>query len=522
LDLATKDFSHSLFHSINKDDSKINFLIGSRKFSEGWSSWRVSSMGLLNMGKSEGAQVIQLFGRGVRLKGKDMSLKRSTCYGKALETKHTKIEQLSIFGLKANYMEVFRKYLDDEGVTSGEMLDFVLPTIKDTEYKSKKLKVLRLRDDKDFKREEKRDLVLVTKTAITNKVIVNFYAKAQVIGVIASNDYITKPDTYSFTVKDLSFVDFDRVFLEIIRYKNERNYFNLNIDKDNLKKFVQSSDWYTLEVPKEYFKITKFEDYKKIEDTFIALLKKYCDEFYRYNKNDWEKDFLVYKEIENDDSNFVDKYKISLEDNSENSDIIERIKNLEIDLKKGKLPSNIELGYFKSFVSNVHLYNPLLFKDGRVSKVKISPIELNVGEIKFVQDLEEYLNKNSVANAEIFLLRNKSKVGIGFFEDGGFYPDFILWILKDTKQYINFCDPKGIRNLNPKTDPKINFHKSLKEKEVALADTTIVLNSFIISNTPFNKIQDLHSDISKVEMDTKNVLFQDDSGYINAMFRKIL
>lgn len=186
------------------------------------------------------------------------------------------------------------------------------------------------------------------------------------------------------------------------------------------------------------------------------------------------------------------------------------------------MPKNIGLNYFKSFVSNTHLYNPLLFKDGRFSKIKIAPIELNDGEIKFVEDLEEYLNKNPIENSEIFLLRNKSKAGIGFFEDGGFYPDFILWILKDGKQYINFCDPKGIRNLNPKNDPKINFHKSLKDKEAKLADSSIVLNSFIISNTPFNKIQDLHSDITKIEMDTKNVIFQNENGYINTMFSKIL
>ncbi len=50
----------------------------------------------------KGAKVIQLFGGGVRLKGKAMSLKRSTYYGKTLETKYTKVEQLNIFGLKAN------------------------------------------------------------------------------------------------------------------------------------------------------------------------------------------------------------------------------------------------------------------------------------------------------------------------------------------------------------------------------------------------------------------------------------
>jgi len=122
------------------------------------------------------------------------------------------------------------------------------------------------------------------------------------------------------------------------------------------------------------------------------------------------------------------------------------------------------------------------------------------------------------------LLRNKSKVGIGFFEDGGFYPDFIMWILKDTKQYISFIDPKGIRNLNPNKDPKINFYKSIKEKEKKQGDTNIILNSFIISNTEFSTISDLHSNITKKELENKNVLFQQDdkSSYINEMFNRIL
>ncbi|MBK7767979.1 MAG: hypothetical protein IPI44_19140, partial [Sulfuritalea sp.] len=69
--IATGDseFSGSLFHEINTPQSTVNLLIGSKKFTEGWSSWRVSTMGLMNVGKGEGAQIIQLFGRGVRLKG---------------------------------------------------------------------------------------------------------------------------------------------------------------------------------------------------------------------------------------------------------------------------------------------------------------------------------------------------------------------------------------------------------------------------------------------------------------------
>src|SRR5690606_41365579 len=69
LHVAEREFAGSLFHELDKPHSAINVLIGSKKFTEGWSSWRVSTMGLMNVGRSEGAQIIQLFGRGVRLKG---------------------------------------------------------------------------------------------------------------------------------------------------------------------------------------------------------------------------------------------------------------------------------------------------------------------------------------------------------------------------------------------------------------------------------------------------------------------
>ena len=57
--------AESLFNNINTFDSPINILIGAKKFIEGWDSWRVTAMGLLNIGRQEGSQIIQLFGRGV-------------------------------------------------------------------------------------------------------------------------------------------------------------------------------------------------------------------------------------------------------------------------------------------------------------------------------------------------------------------------------------------------------------------------------------------------------------------------
>ena len=86
LDCETREFgTSSLFTKINNEESTINILIGSKKFSEGWSSWRVSAMGLMNVGRSEGSEIIQLFGRGVRLKGFKYSLRHRTRFLQCIE-----------------------------------------------------------------------------------------------------------------------------------------------------------------------------------------------------------------------------------------------------------------------------------------------------------------------------------------------------------------------------------------------------------------------------------------------------
>ncbi len=41
----TREFSNSLFRHLNEESSSVNVLIGSKKFTEGWNSWRVSTMG---------------------------------------------------------------------------------------------------------------------------------------------------------------------------------------------------------------------------------------------------------------------------------------------------------------------------------------------------------------------------------------------------------------------------------------------------------------------------------------------
>ena len=52
--------TESLFRNINEKSSKINMLVGSRKFTEGWNSYRVSTMVFFNFAREEGSLAIQL------------------------------------------------------------------------------------------------------------------------------------------------------------------------------------------------------------------------------------------------------------------------------------------------------------------------------------------------------------------------------------------------------------------------------------------------------------------------------
>ena len=151
--------------------------------------------------------------------------------------------------------------------------------------------------------------------------------------------------------------------------------------------------------------------------------------------------------------------------------------------------------------------------------VKISPVALNLGEQTFVRDVRSYYNEHkqdTLAGKELYLLRNESRKGIGFFEANNFYPDFILWVNDGERQHVTFIDPKGIRNLHRLEDPKIQLHKLLKtEVEPQLGDANITLDSFIISNTPYEEVS-FWGD--QQDFKKNHVIFQADDKYVSELF----
>ncbi len=534
MSITSKDFSNSLFKTINNTTSNLNILIGSKKFSEGWSSWRVSTMGLMNIGKKEGSQIIQLFGRGVRLKGYDFCLKRSNSIkDKNLESKYQAIETLNIFGLKADYMKAFKEYLKDEGVPTDEIETFVLPLIYDNTYKTKKLKVLDIRADKKdrFKVEEKLDLEYVQTTTIHKRVVHSLYKPVDEIASLSKSGNKLELTVAKLEDAHLSFISIDNLFFALQQFKNEKGWSNLNISKTNIQELLRTNDWYNLYAPEKVMEISSFKRLAYFEQIMITLLKKYMKAFYEYEKSKWESKYLEYRELdeERDKANLIKDYTITVADKE--TELIDRLNALRTMLESGKIDEvelkNLSEKDFSAFVFDKHLYKPLVFKDKGETALSIKPVELNDGERDFVKDLGVYIKRTTdeYKDVEIYLLRNQSKTGLGFFTEGNFYPDFIMWIIKDAKQYITFIDPKGIRNSNPKNDPKMNLAIIIKDIEAELGDTNTVLNSFILSNTSLSTLNELHTNLTHQFFENKNVLFQVGShknSYIGVMFDRIL
>ena len=199
---------------------------------------------------------------------------------------------------------------------------------------------------------------------------------------------------------------------------------------------------------------------------------------------------------------------------------------LDIEKIKQELEKNkqylLKFGEIKACRFDTHLFQPL-FHVRKGGKITILPVALNDSEFQFVIDLKDWSEKNALQlqkdGVELFLLRNLSRgKGVGFFEAGGFHPDFILWMMVNRKQYISFIEPHGLLHEGPGSE-KVLFHKRIKEIETRLGNPDVILNSFILSWTEHPQ---LRWGIPREELEKNHILFMTDDrdDYIDKLFAK--
>ena len=517
--------SNSLFESINSSKTSVEILIGAKKFMEGWNSWRVSSMGLLNIGRKEGSEIIQLFGRGVRLRGKGMTLKRSA----ALEGQHpadmTLLETLNIFSIRANYMNQFRAYLENEGVEIEDDVVLSLPIRTNWKFLNKGLKVPRVPRGKEFL--DQVNILL----EVDSDLQVHVDASARFEELSSSSDGLMAGDAVMgeerfISQNNLELVDWEKAYFSLLEYKANKGMSNLVI-RFNVPEAILSADnprLYRLIVDDSTVKPNSYAGVNRLNEVVQIILRKYMDKFYRVHQESWETDNMTYMTLRHDDANFQD-YVVTVPGGD--SELIASIKGLIT--QANKLYTE-DVHYFPTIHFDRHLYQPLLVAD---EKVKSTPVGLHKSERDFVSHLREYLHsrKNSMPQEmDVFLLRNLSRgKGVGFFEKRGFYPDFILWLLSPNAQRIVFVEPHGMIHAGEyENDEKAKLHEKLPTlaRKMNQRDgvDNIELDSFIVSSTPYD---DLYRKYGSNNWDRKtfaekHILFQernDEYDYIEKIMR---
>jgi hypothetical protein len=479
-------------------------------------------MGLLNIGKGEGPQIIQLFGRGVRLKGKNLSLKRS---GKP---EISILETLNIYGISADYIGKFLSAIKKEDVEFEEIKvpvrvlnreiwkDLPYPT-KDESKKFERERVLHLRVDKTISA----SMNLVPSMAV--------YTAQEQREDVQSSEVETQIASKSIAdLVDIELFDWERIYTELLEFRRERGYLNLSFDLETLKEILKERC--KVIVPND-FEVRDLEDLKDLENIAISLLKSYIDKLDKREKGKFEKDIITYKPAGEQLSLFrlasdkVEYYKLTVP--ADKSKLIEKLKRLVEDMD-ALLDKKKEKDILSRIVIDNSVFVPLLLeKEG----IKISPPGLNEGEERFLEGLRDYLDKNQeiLDKYHIVLLRNEAREGVGFMLDWGeFYPDFILWLRekRGNRMDIVFVEPKGLKMVGDVlNNEKIIFlSEGLRETlRKQYENWQVEVKGFILSTTPHQELQRGQAPTkSQEEYEEKNILFLEDRDWAEKFFKRVL
>lgn len=479
---------------------------------------------------------------GVRLKGQNYSLKRSTPGQRPKGLHLERLETLNIFGVRAGYMAKFKEYLQEEGITpSDEIIELNFETRPN--LPKGKLKTLSLKDGyKDnqkngFKRNCYPWLYEIP-AEFSGKIKsphieLDLYPRLE---ALATQNRVNTATTLNIRNKGklpaaaMAMFNFDRIYLAVQDFKLQRSMSNLRLERTRLEAFCKTdNDWYTLYIPESELEINRGADILKLEDILIRLLQDYTDRFYKTLKNVYEGQFYEVISMRHDDDSMLKVYHFEIQDTDEGQVYLERLEELKKLVASGTLGEVSSWNGGSQMVAicfDRHLFYPLMSIEGDLP-LKMRPLAFDApSEIRFVKDLETFYNsakgKDVVGGRSLYLLRNadtKAK-GLGFALAGNFYPDFLLWLVDDVsgKQWLSLVDPKGIRQMGL-NDPKFGLYKEREEK---LADPDLVLNAFVLSATPITDL--INVTCTEQELEDRHLLFmgpEKQMAYLDKMFGRL-
>lgn len=419
------------FERINRDDSSINILMGSRAFYEGWDSNRPNIINFINIGTGTDAKkfILQSVGRGVRIEPVFNKRRRLLELYNAKEMDEKlfgnikdiviPIETLFIFGTNRNALLTVIEELKQEKKEKGQLLSLFLNestkkyNLLIPVYKFANYSLMKERGLAKFEI-SKNDLDLLKK-------YVNYVTDERVFLML----YNTTPEkikTLKETLNDTDkYYKYGEKHFKNVEILVQRIFDYFSVMPEELKEFKQLED----EI--RHFKNIRvyLEDLNELQSKIDAM------------KNYSEKQEQLKEELTKLNDTARQEFEKMLTEKA--TDTYEH-KNKKIKIK---------------YIAN-HYYIPMILADEEKIDYITHIIKIP-SEVKFINDLEDYLRReeNKFKEFDWWLFskldETLDEVYIPYYHPetnkiSRFTPDFIFWLKKNNNYFIVFVDPKGIKH----------------------------------------------------------------------------
>jgi len=462
--------NESYFRQINRDDSDINILMGSRSFYEGWDSNRPNILLFVNIGVGSDAKkfVLQSVGRGVRIEPQKYQRKRLQSLFNAGEVNEQLFEKVKNLILPIESLFVFG--------TNAENLREIIETLKE-EKQGKNLGEAFILNP-----EAQKHLLLVPVYKNSERIFAE--EKDPQKYPISREDFDITSQFYGFLGDKIALAKYD---CEVKVLKKTKESF---AEKERYYDFDERNSLFEPELILgrifDYLgvKSREFEKFKELENEIVHFKHvKFSGEGVDRITNEIRK---VKKYPEKEEH--LNQLRLEFEQNNDISEYTRGVQETEREFVK---ESTYEYGnqIIKiKYLAN-HYYLPVIVSE--TEKIDYLNHIINVdSEVKFIEELEnEITEPNNVFTQFDWWMFSKldqtlDEVLIPYYNPkenkiSNFKPDFIFWMQKDKHYLILFVDPKGTEHADGYR--KIDGYSKIFENGEQKQSRDFSYNGFIIN-----------------------------------------
>jgi hypothetical protein len=292
----------------------------------------------------------------------------------------------------------------------------------------------------------------------------------------------------------LALVDWHQAYFRLCEKKRLRGWHNAVVRPQALRVIVADGCEFIAE--DGFFQPTNADAIARLQETVCEALEAWFERDYRLQQKRFETRHMSVSKVSEAQAQYP-PYKVLVRVDEQN--VIDELTALADELGAGCNPDWASYTLVHKVRFDRHLYQPLLIAvDSRAADtVSFSPKLLEKSEREFVHALADYWDaerEGALAGHRLYLLRNQSRGrGLGFYENEGFFPDFILWDVGPTRQRILFIEPHGLQLERLGSDKISGFHTRLQEYVAdglaGAGRSDIEVDGWIISETPFSELR---------------------------------